>query len=442
MTTPPAEPESSRPRAGVVVTGTEVLTGRVADANGPWLAEQLRELGADIGTVVVVGDRPEDLRRALAYLAADHALVITSGGLGPTADDLTAAVVADFQGREPQLDEDLERSIAEIVERLSRGRGWRRDPEATAAATRKQAFVPRGAHVLAPVGTAPGLVVPVAEGRDGPPVLVLPGPPLELQGMWADAVADPLVWAALAGAGELRQSTLRLFGTPESELAASLRHHEDVLAGLEITTCLTGGGELEIVSRYSPDHAASYDALVSAVRSDFADTLFSADGRTLDEIVADELLAAGATLATAESCTAGLLAGRLADRPGSSAYLLGGFVTYADEVKHDQLGVPRELLAAQGAVSAEVARAMAEGARARLGTTIGVGITGVAGPGGGSEQKPVGLVHVCVDSPWETLPLELRLGGSRSRVRQRSVAEAMHLLRQLLARRPRRTTEG
>ena len=418
-------------RAGIVVTGTEVLTGRVSDANGPWLAEQLRRLGVDVGQVVVVGDRPEDLRGALGFLSATHDLVITSGGLGPTADDLTAEVVADVQGRGPVLDPDLEQQIAEIVAGLNAARGWTPDPAATAAATRKQAWVPDGAHVLAPVGTAPGLVVPVADGRDGPPVLVLPGPPSELQGMWDDALADPFVQAAIAGREELRQSTLRLWGTPESELAATLRDHEGELDGLEITTCLRGG-ELEIVTRYSPDAAAAYDALVGAVRDDFADTLFSEDGRTVEEIVTDALLESGSTIATGESCTAGLLAGRLADRPGSSAYLLGGFVTYADQAKRDQLGVPQELLDTVGAVSAEVARGLADGARERLGTTYGVGITGVAGPGGGSAEKPVGLVHFCVSREGRSLSRRVVLPGSRAAVRARSVTVALHLLRELL----------
>ncbi|MCW2819075.1 MAG: CinA-like protein, partial [Marmoricola sp.] len=248
-------------RAGIVVTGTEVLTGRVADANGPWLAEQLRRHGVDVGQVVVVGDRPEDLTSALGLLAAGHDLVITSGGLGPTADDLTAEVVARFQGRAVDLRPELAEEIAEIVERLSAGKGWRRDPEATAAGVRKQALVPEGASVLAPVGTAPGLVVPVAEDRQGPPVLVLPGPPPELQGMWDDALADPLVQAALSGREELRQSTLRLWGTPESELAATLVRHEADLEGLEITTCLAQG-ELEIVTRYSPAGEDAYARLV------------------------------------------------------------------------------------------------------------------------------------------------------------------------------------
>jgi molybdenum cofactor synthesis domain-containing protein len=239
-------------RAGIVVTGTEVLTGRVTDRNGPWLAEELRQLGVDVGHVVVVGDRPEDLHAALAFLAGTGvALVVTSGGLGPTADDLTAEVVGTFQGRPAAVDPALEQRIGAIVERLMARRGWRADPEATAAGVRKQAQVPEGATVLEPVGTAPGLVVPPAEGRSGPVVLVLPGPPSELRGMWPAAVAAELTQRALAGRSELRQETVRLWGTLESQLAATLREHDAELAGLEITTCLREG-ELEIVTRFAP----------------------------------------------------------------------------------------------------------------------------------------------------------------------------------------------
>jgi molybdenum cofactor synthesis domain-containing protein len=247
------------PRAGIVVTGTEVLTGRVVDRNGPWLAEQLRLLGVDVGHVVVVGDRPEDLSAALTFLTGTGVtLVITSGGLGPTADDLTAEVVGAFQGRSSSLDPELERRIGAIVERLSARRGWRVDPEAAAAGVRKQALVPAGATVLEPVGTAPGLVVPPAEGRTGPTVLVLPGPPTELQGMWDAAVAAGPTQRAIAGRSELRQETVRLWGTLESQLAATMREHEAELAGLEITTCLRDG-ELEIVTRFDPAAQPAYD---------------------------------------------------------------------------------------------------------------------------------------------------------------------------------------
>lgn len=419
-------------RAGIVVTGTEVLTGRVSDRNGPWLAEQLRIAGVDVAQVIVVGDRPDDLRRALEFLGSTGIdLIITSGGLGPTADDLTAEVVGTSQGRRSRLDPELERQIAAIVASLNERRGWQPDPVATAAATRKQALVPDGATVLAPVGTAPGLVVPVAQGRGGPPVVVLPGPPRELQGMWPTALADPDVQAALAGRDELRQRTIRLWGTPESELAATMRENEAKIAELEITTCLRDG-ELEIVTRYGPAAEDSYDDFQAAIQSAFARTLFSSDGRTIDEIVAGALIERELTIATAESCTAGLLAGRLADGPGSSAYLLGGLVVYANEAKHNLAGVPAQLIADVGAVSAEVAEALAAGARERLGADLGVGVTGIAGPDGGSDEKPVGLVHLCVTSKDGSLARRLNLSGSRADIRARTVLIAMHLIRELL----------
>jgi competence/damage-inducible protein CinA-like protein len=415
-------------RAGIVVTGTEVLTGRVADRNGPWLAEQLRLLGVDVGHVVVVGDRPEDLLGALAFLAGTGvSLVITTGGLGPTADDLTAQIVGDFQGRPSAVDPALERRIATIVDRLMVRRGWRADPAALAAGVRKQARVPEGATVLEPVGTAPGLVVPPVEGRDGPTVLVLPGPPSELQGMWPTAVAAPLTQAALAGAAELRQQTMRLWGTLEAQLAATLREHDDELAGLEITTCLRDG-ELEIVTRFPPSAQAAQDRLSALLAEEYADTLFST-GPTLDDLVAGGFADRGLTVATAESCTGGLLAARLTERPGSSAWVLGGVVAYANSAKEQLLDVPSAVLAEQGAVSPEVAVALADGARARFGADIGVGITGVAGPGGGTPDKPVGTVHVCVAGPDGRQLRALRLPGSRTAIRERSVTMAMHLLR-------------
>lgn len=420
-------------RAGIVVTGTEVLTGRVTDRNGPWLAEALRQLGVDVAHLLVVGDRRDDLRTALVFLAGSGVdLVITSGGLGPTADDLTGEVVADVQDRPTELDPDLERRIEAIVTALMTRRGWRVDPEATAAGVRKQALVPRGAAVLEPVGTAPGLVVPPPVGGSGPPVVVLPGPPPELQGMWPAVLATPAVQQALAGRAELRQQTLRLWNTPESELAATLRGLEPGLGGLEITTCLRGG-ELEVVTRYRPAAQPAHDDLVTALRAEYAERLFSDDGRTVDDIVADALLHQRVTIATAESCTAGLLAGRLTERAGSSEWVLGGLVVYSDAAKRDLAGVPDELLERVGAVSVNVAAALAEGARSRLGADLGVGITGIAGPGGGSDDKPVGLVHLCVAGPSGRLSRDVVLPGSRADVRARSVTLAMHMLHEFLA---------
>jgi nicotinamide-nucleotide amidase len=420
-------------RAGVVVTGTEVLTGRVADRNGPWLSERLLDLGVEHAHTLVVADRPRDIEGALRFLAGEGMdLIVTSGGLGPTADDLTTQVVAEFQGREMALDEELEQRIAAIVEPLmTRWPGV--DPESVRAATRKQAVVPVGADVLEPVGTAPGVVVsPKGDGL--PTIVVLPGPPRELQGMWPAAVATEAFARAVSGAVELRQEVLRMFGIPESEIAETLRVADDGagLEGLEITTCLRRG-EIEVVTRFAPEAATTYDAFASVVAERHADTLFSTDGSTIDEQVAALLLDRGLTIATAESCTGGLLAGRLTDRAGSSAYVLGGLVVYSNQAKAQLAGVDPGLIQRVGAVSTEVAEALADGARERLGADLGVGITGVAGPGGGTEAKPVGYVCFSVAGPDDArLTRAVQLPGGRADVRDRSTVVALHLVRRLL----------
>ncbi len=213
-------------RAGIIVTGTEVLSGRVRDRNGPWLADRLLQAGVQLAHITIVGDRPADMREALEFMARQGLdVVITSGGLGPTADDLTARVVAEFQGREMTLDEALEGRIAEIVRPLAE-RFPNLDLEAMAAGSRKQATVPEGASVLEPVGTAPGLVVTPLDGSEGPTVVVLPGPPRELQPMWEQALATEAWRAAIAHARVYRQRMLRLFGIPESEIAETLRQAE------------------------------------------------------------------------------------------------------------------------------------------------------------------------------------------------------------------------
>jgi nicotinamide-nucleotide amidase len=426
-------------RAGIVVTGTEVLTGRVSDRNGPWLAERLRELGVDLAYTTVVGDRPEDMLEALRFMAEQGLdLVVTSGGLGPTADDLTAEVVGGFQGREMELDEALSERIAEIVRPLMK-RWPDIDPAAIAEANRKQATVPAGATVLEPVGTAPGLVVAPSQPGGGPTVVVLPGPPRELQPMWGAAVQAPALKAALTAATVYHQRTLRMFGIPESEIAETLRVAERdglELAGLEVTTCLKRG-EVEVVTRYEPDAEDAYQAFAALIAERHADTLFSADGSTVDQQVAALLRGDGSaparTVATAESCTGGLLAGRLTELPGASDYVRGAIVAYADAVKVAAAGVPRELIERHGAVSSEVAEALAAGAQARLGADVGVGVTGVAGPGGGSEEKPVGLVWLSVAGAGEQpLTRSVSLPGGRADVRDRATTVAMHLLRRAL----------
>ncbi len=422
-------------RAGIVVTGTEVLTGRVSDRNGTWLAGQLLELGVELAHTTIVGDRPEDMRAALAFMASQQIdLVITSGGLGPTADDLTAEVVGRFQGREMVLDEALSERIAEIVAPLMK-RWPNIDPQAIIDANRKQATVPLGAEVLEPVGTAPGLVVGPAEPGAGPTIVVLPGPPRELQPMWSAALQTAGLRAALAGATVYRQQTMRLFGIPESEIAETLRVAERDgidLERIEVTTCLKRG-EVEVVTRYEPGEQAVYDAFRELVRDRHGETLFSEDGQTVDEQLAELLRARGLTIATAESCTGGLLAARLTERPGASDYVRGAIVAYSNEVKIAQAGVPAELIERHGAVSQEVAEALAEGARLRLGAGVGVGITGIAGPGGGSEQKPVGLVWFSVSrTEGPLLTRSVTLPGGRADIRDRATTVAMHLVRRSL----------
>jgi nicotinamide-nucleotide amidase len=439
-------------RAGIVVTGTEVLTGRVTDRNGPWLSERLADLGVDVGYTTIVGDRPQDMDAALAFMAAQGmTVVLTSGGLGPTADDLTAEVVGSFQGRRMVLDDALAQRIATIVAPLLK-RFPNIDPAAIDEANRKQATIPQGATVLEPVGTAPGLVVaPGADdGRsaEGPTVVVLPGPPRELRPMFERALADGALSDALAGATVYRRRTLRLFGIPESEIAQTLREAEREgvqLDRLEVTTCLKRG-EIEVVTRYQPDVEDVYEAFERVVKQRHRDTLFSDDGSTVDEQVAALLMGshppgshqpvksgARRTIATAESCTGGLLAARLTDLAGASDYVVGGIVAYSNEAKTSQAGVPAQLIERHGAVSGEVSLALADGARARLGADVGVGITGVAGPGGGSEEKPVGLVWLTVSvDGQEPLTRSVNLPGGRADVRERATTVAMHLIRRAL----------
>jgi nicotinamide-nucleotide amidase len=415
-------------RAGIVVTGTEVLTGRVRDRNGPWLSDRLLELGVELAHIGICGDRPDDIEAQLRFMAGEGVdLIITSGGLGPTADDMTVEVVSRFAGLPLELDQPLEGRIAAIVRPLMERLG-RTDHDAVRAANRKQALVPRGAQVLEPVGTAPGLVVPGT-----PPVIVLPGPPPELQAMWEPALATPVVQAALSGATSYEQSTLRLFGIPESAIAETLRVAEPSIDGfdeLEITTCLRRG-EVEVVVRREPSGDDAYAALAALIAERHPRELFSRDGTSIDDQVA--ALLEGERIAFAESCTAGLLAARLTERPGSSAYVMGGVVAYSDAAKRDLLDVDASLIERFGAVSNEVAAAMATGALSCFDATVAASVTGIAGPGGGTPDKPVGTVCFGLARTDGTrLSRRIQLAGDRAAVRDRSTTVALHLLRRLL----------
>jgi nicotinamide-nucleotide amidase len=415
-------------RAGIVVTGTEVLTGRISDSNGPWVSERLAERGVEVAHILVVADRPADLEAALRFMAAEGMdLIVTTGGLGPTADDLTAEVVGRFAGRELVLDEGMEAKIAEVLRGFAKRFNF--DEEAVLEANRKQAMVPEGATPLDPVGTAPGLVVPAGERV----VIVLPGPPRELRPMWPVALETEPVQAVLERATPLRGYTLRMFGVPESEIAKSLREIEGGgvdLEAVEITTCLRRG-EIEIDVRYRDEAETVAEAVQEGLAERHRRHLFSRDGETIDSQVAT--LLEGRRLGLAESCSGGLLAARITDIPGASEYLAGSVVAYSNQAKADLLGVDPELIEATGAVSPEVAEAMAIGALERFGADVAVSITGIAGPDGGSEEKPVGLV--CFNArlaDGTSIAREPVIPGGRADIRERSALVGLHLLRILL----------
>jgi nicotinamide-nucleotide amidase len=417
-------------RAGIVVTGTEVITGRIADSNGPWVSEQLAGLGVEVAHILVVADRPDDLEAGLRFLAAEEMdLIVTTGGLGPTADDLTAEVVGRFAGRPLALDREVEARIAEILRGFAKRGGFDFDEEAIMEANRKQAMVPEGAIALDPVGTAPGLVVPAGERI----VIVLPGPPRELQPMWSAALETAPVREVLERATALRGYTLRMFGVPESEIAKSLREIEGdgvAIDAVEITTCLRRG-EIEIDVRYRDESAPIADAVREGLKARHARHLFSLDGETIDSQVAK--LLRGRWLGLAESCSGGLLAARITKVPGASAYMAGSVVAYSNEAKEELLDVDPALIAAKGAVSPEVAEAMAIGALDRFGADVAVAITGIAGPDGGTEEKPVG--YVCFNArlaDGTAIARDPVIPGGREDIRERSALVGMHLLRILL----------
>jgi competence/damage-inducible protein CinA-like protein len=415
-------------RAGILVTGTEVLSGYVTDRNGPWISERLADLGVEVAEITVVGDRAEDLEGALRHMREKGLdLIVTSGGLGPTADDLTAEVVGRFAGREMVLDSGMEEKIGQIIARYARRLGF--DPEAVREANRKQAMIPEGATALDPAGTAPGLVVPA----DGQVVIVLPGPPRELQEMWPRALAARAAEEVLGRAQPYRTMSIRMFGIPESELAKALREIEGGgvdLGQLEVTTCLRGG-ELVTDVRHRPGSEDAAEALRAGLAERLGRFAYTESGESIEEVVFR--LLGDRTIAAAESESGGLLASRLTLRPGSSQWFAGGVVSYSNASKTELLGVDAKLIEERGAVSPEVAEAMADGALGRFAADVACAVTGVAGPDGGTEEKPVGYVCFCVKTAGgEKLARDPILPGNRTDVRERSVVVALHLVRYLL----------
>ena len=414
----------SRPRAAIVVTGSELVRGDREDRNGPFLAAEVVRLGLEPARITIVGDREEDLERAFAEaLAADLCLV--SGGLGPTHDDRTVELVARVAGRPLVVDERLEREI-ESVSRMIAER-LRRPYEDFATGVRKQATLPEGAVSLGLAGTAPGLVLEAGKCT----VVVLPGPPRELRRLWPRALETEAVRKVLERAPAQERHVLRFFGAPESAVARALAEAGGDGDGVEATICAREF-EIHVDLVVEPGAEGRGAGISGSLRHSLGRYLFSEDERSVAEIVLDLCRARGYTLATAESCTGGLVAARLTSVPGSSDVYLGGLVAYANGVKEAGLGVPHDILERHGAVSAEAAEAMARGVREQLGADVAVAVTGIAGPGGGTPEKPVGLVFVHVLAPAGEEARRSELPGDREMVRGRATAASLHLVRRLL----------
>lgn len=412
----------------MLVTGTEVIDGTVADQNGPWVSAQLDELGIRTEYIVSCRDDRQKIVECLGFLVNSGIdLVVTTGGLGPTADDITAEAVAEFCKLELEYDRQLKDEIVERVRPFVKKANL--DLAALEQAAKKQARTPSGASTVTPAGTAPGFMLE----HDGCTILVLPGPPRELKTMWKDALRLP-EFARIAERATPRETkVVRLFGITESELAETQSALADKLdlSSLEITTCMRQS-ELEIVARFDPGSSAVAESFMLGVEEKHSRELFSRDGSSIDEQLA--ALLKGHRLALAESCTAGKVSGRISEIPGASDYLVGAVVAYSNRVKVEQLSVDQRLIDQYGAVSTEVAEAMAEGALGLFDADISLSVTGVAGPDGGTPQKPVGTLFIAVAREGaETVSRHLELPGSRSDVRDRATTVAMHLLRRSLA---------
>jgi competence/damage-inducible protein CinA-like protein len=401
-----------------VITGSELVRGDRTDRNGPFLARELVKLGLEPAAITIVGDDERELEAAFRTgLEAD--LCVVSGGLGPTHDDRTVELVARTAGVPLHVDETLRSQIEEIsravATRLNRPYG---DFE---EGVRKQATLPEGAVSLGLAGTAPGLVLRAG----GSVVVVLPGPPAELQRLWPRALETDAVQGVLTSAEPPEHRVLRFYGASESEVARALSEAGGEPPGVVATICAR---DFEIhVDLYGPA-----DGLADAFRDRLARHLFAEDERGVEAVVLDLCRTRGWSLATAESCTGGMVAARLTSVPGSSDVFLGAVVSYANEVKERELGVARETIARHGAVSRETAAEMAAGVRARLGADVGVSVTGVAGPGGGTAEKPVGLVYVHAETPEASHGISFTYGQDRDSIRRRATVAALHLVRRLL----------
>ena len=405
-------------QAEIIAVGSELLTPDRIDTNSLFLTQRLNHLGIAVARKTVVGDQHEHVRDAFRCALDRVELVVASGGLGPTLDDLTREAVAELLSRKLVLNTSVLQNIEARFRRLGRTM-----PEVN----KRQAMVPEGADLLENSrGTAPGLWLESA-GRF---IVLLPGPPHELKAMFTEKVEPRL--ERLAGTTRLFYREMRTAGLTESEVEQRTAPIYTQYGNVQ-TTILTAPGEIQLHLRvWSSDHATAehtLDEMVERITFALGENVFTSNGQKLEEIVAHELTLNQATVATAESCTGGLLAERLTRVPGSSSYFLGGVVCYSNDLKTAWADVPAELIESKGAVSPEVAQALAQGIRRRIGAVLGIGITGIAGPSGGSPEKPVGLVYIALADANGSRDRTLRFPGDRERIRWHASQAALDMLR-------------
>lgn len=416
-------------RAALVVTGEELLRGVVADVNGSTIAASLSQAGAEVSALRIVGDRAEDIAAEITALAESGVdLIVVSGGLGGTHDDCTMEAVASSSGRQLVASEQaLGRALdayGSLMPKVSR---------TTRAMARKQALLPDGATLLPAIGTAPGCVTECGDAL----VCVLPGPPWECASMWRSALAAQPLRGLLGAASTAAHADLRVRDAVESEF---VQYFEAIPAerreGVRVGVCARDG-ELEITLRDEIGTPGRLDRISEALSEGFGERLYTYQGLKPAEALLATLRDVGETLSVAESCTGGGAGALLTDVAGASDVFLGGLIAYGNSVKETLLGVPGSVLDAHGAVSEETAAAMADGARRLTGSDWGLAITGIAGPGGGTAEKPVGLVWVSVRGPRAEATRRLDIRGDRARIRRRAASAALHLAREAAAGAPR-----
>jgi nicotinamide-nucleotide amidase len=409
-------------RAEIIATGSELLTGGVPDTNSLFLAEELMLLGLETVFKTVVGDDEKNMEEALKRALARVDAVIVTGGLGPTEDDITRKVVAKIAKKRLVLNDDAH---AAVHARLA-GRG-----KEYAVANDRQALIPAGARLLLnPAGIAPGFFL----DEGGVFLAVLPGVPREMRAMWAEGL-KPALEQRFGGKMHVRRRVLRTCGLSESAVNQAI---QDIMrrgtpdVGLSVKE--TGGVDIRIVARSASAEQCRLlvDRVEAAVREKLGDAVYGVDGVGLEEVVGALLSQRRLTLAVAESCTGGLIGARLTSIAGSSEYFERGAVVYSNLAKTEMLGVPQDLIESHGAVSSEVAAAMAQGIRQSAHSSLGLAVTGIAGPGGGTEKKPVGLVYLALASVQGVRTAEHRFLGDREQIRMRAAQTALDMVRRHL----------